>query len=69
MGSVDVSTCFNYVPPTVKALPAGQPSANLSSINCACWADIGGQADQGVLPMHKDSCKGWKGVAAIYFCR
>jgi hypothetical protein len=69
MGSVDVTTCFASVPPAVKTLPAGHPSANLFSINCACWADVGGQADQGVSPMHKDYCKGWKGVAANYFCR
>jgi hypothetical protein len=36
MGSVDVSTCFASVPPTVKTPPAGYPSANLSSINCTC---------------------------------
>jgi hypothetical protein len=67
MGMVDA--CFSSVAPSM-VLPAGQPSTNLSCINCACWADIGGQADLRVSPKHRDYYKkGWKGVAANYRCR
>lgn len=68
MSSAAVAACFNSVAPKLATLPSGQPATNLSCVNCACWADIGGQANTHVSPMHQDHCKGNKGVAANYYC-
>ncbi|WIA14670.1 hypothetical protein OEZ85_003172 [Tetradesmus obliquus] len=67
MSSADAAGCFTSVPPSVPTSP-DQPATNLSCINCACWASIGGKAQRGVAPLHHDHCKGSTGVAANYFC-
>lgn len=69
MGAAEINACFNDVTPSLSKLPSGQPATNLSCISCACWAGIGGKANARVAPLHKDHCRGNKGVAANYFCR
>uniref|UniRef100_A0A383VEM4 Big-1 domain-containing protein n=1 Tax=Tetradesmus obliquus TaxID=3088 RepID=A0A383VEM4_TETOB len=68
MGAAEINACFNDVTPSLSKLPSGQPATNLSCISCACWAGIGGKANARVAPLHKDHCRGNKGVAANYFC-